>query len=170
MALGNEDVYIQLFIYLVILRVLTPALMLQCFFRWCLLLLGPSLHRGITPISRIAGVCLMDSWCFLSGCLWCCRYIHYLLVCFSIIKLLFLSDIRQVIRFPQLSPPHDSFRILSGLWNSKACGSDVSMGNAENSPGAYYDPGLQDLFPFWASSLPHHEHSKVQHCHEHFSL
>lgn len=28
-------------------------------------------------MSRIAGVCLMDSWCFSSGCPWCCRYIHY---------------------------------------------------------------------------------------------
>lgn len=41
---------------------------------------GPSFfspHRGITLMSRIAGVCLMDSWCFSSGCPWCCRYIHY---------------------------------------------------------------------------------------------
>lgn len=52
--------------------------------------------------------------------------------------------------------PLSIFFYLLGVWNSRACGSDVSMGNVEDTPSAHYDPGLQDLLPLWASSLPHH--------------
>lgn len=54
------------------------------------------------------------------------------------------------------------FHFVSGVWNRQASGSDVSVGNAEDPSGAYYDPGLQDLLPLRASSLSHHKHFEVQ--------
>lgn len=61
------------------------------------------------------------------------------------------------------------FLIVSGVWNSKDCGSDVSMENVENPTSPYYDSSLQDILPLWASSLPHHKYFEVQCCHEKFS-
>lgn len=132
--------------------------------RWYLFLLGFSLHRGTTLMSRIAGVCLMDSWCFSSGCLWCCRYIQHVLLCFFFCNYIAIFkknlDIRQV-NCSWFLLLVDLLLFVPGVWNSKACGSDVSMGDVEDPASTYYDPSLQDLLPFRASSLPHHKHSEV---------
>lgn len=138
---------------------LPPALMSRCssvegcsFF---------SLHRGIILMSRIAGVCLMDSWCFSSGCPWCCRYIHYSQV-YLPLSLPFESHSPPWNEAPWLLLLANLFPFVSGVWNSQARGSDVSVGNAEDPTGAYYDPGLQDLLPLRASSLSHHKYFEVQ--------
>lgn len=57
----------------------------------------------------------------------------------------------------------DTSSFVSGVRNSKACRSDVPLGNAEDTPSAYNDPRLQDLLPLWAAPITHHQHSKVRH-------
>lgn len=112
-----------------------------------------------------------DRWCMFDGFMvffiWVslvlqvyCNIYNYRFFCSYIaifsLRVLIQLDIRQLIFF--LNNPF----FVSGVWNSRACGSDVSVGNAENPPSAHYDPGLQDLLPLRASSLPHHQHTEVK--------
>lgn len=118
--------------------------------------------RGTTLTSKIAGVCLMDSWCFSSGSHWCFRWVSLFAwntnnLCLG---LMFLIHFKCYLLADQLINGW-LFLLFLGVWNSKTCGSDVSMGNAENPPSTDNDPGLQDLLPLWASSFSHHKHSEV---------
>lgn len=100
----------------------------------------------------------MDSWSFLFGCHWCCRYtLHILIQFFNRFSCILLT-----VRY--------SFPVVSGVWNCNTRGSDVSLENVANPPSAYYDSSLPDLLSLWAASFPYHKHLEVQCCHKTFSL
>lgn len=49
-----------------------------------------------------------------------------------------------------------SFKLFVGVWNSCACGPDVTMGNVAHTEGPHNDPSLSDLFQIWAATFSHH--------------
>lgn len=98
-------------------------LLRQCLIVKCLLLCF-SFCREIIPMWRIAGVCLMASWCFLSGCHWCCRYpkifqIYFLsflfAFCFHNVIYFFFSQVFEIATIVDQMSPWRMLRIPRAL-------------------------------------------------------
>lgn len=109
-----------------------------------------------------------DRWCVFDGFMVFFIWVSLVLQVYSLFTSLTPSLPPICVSFPPWNEAlwllllANLFPFVSGVWNRQACGSDVSMGNAEDPSGAYYDPGLQDLLPLRASSLSHHKHFEVK--------